>query len=180
MTINGVAGVKLMDFAEFEGLTDQARVWIFGLEHSLDDGEMQRLEAGMKQFSATWNSHKIPVKAAFKVALNRFVIIAAESTDGVSGCSIDSMVRNLKSLQESMGLGTPRGNLIFFSDEEAEVHSVDHLSFYDTVDSGQIKPQTKVFDTLVQNLGQLRAGRFEASFETSWHSKTFPLGLCQE
>ncbi len=166
-----------MDLLEFEGLTDQARVWIFGLERSLSDGETQRLEKGLTQFAATWNSHKVPVKAAFKIALDRFVIVAAESADGVSGCSIDSMVRNLKSVQESIGLGTPRGNLIFFSDEEGQVQSVDHLSFYDTVDSGQIKPQTKVFDTLVQNLGQLRAGRFEPCFEESWHSKTFPLAV---
>jgi hypothetical protein len=164
-----------MDFAEFEGLTDQARVWIFGLERPLNDGETQRLEEGLAQFAAGWDSHKVPVKAAFKIALNRFVIIAAESTDGVSGCSIDSMVRNLKTLQDSMGLGAPRGNLIFFADEEGKVQSTDHLSFYDTVDSGRIKPETKVFDTLVQNLGQLRAGGFEPSFETSWHSKTFPL-----
>ncbi len=166
-----------MNFAEFEGLTDQARVWIFGLERSLNDGETRRLEEGLTQFAASWDSHKVAVKAAFKIVLNRFVIIAAESTDGVSGCSIDSMVRNLKSLQDSMGLGAPRGNLIFFSDEEGKVQSVDHLSFYDTVDSGQIKPRTKVFDTLVQNLGQLRAGRFEPPFEESWHSKTFPLSV---
>ncbi len=166
-----------MNFAEFEGLTDQARVWIFGLERSLNDDETQRLEEGLTQFAANWDSHKVPVKAAFKIALNRFVIIAAESTDGVSGCSIDSMVRNLKRLQDSMGLGAPRGNLIFFSDEEGQVQSVDHLSFYDTVDSGQIEPQTKVFDTLIQNLGQLRAGRFEPPFEESWHSKTFPLAV---
>ena len=166
-----------MNFAEFEGLTDQARVWIFGLKRSLNDGETRRLEEGLTQFAASWDSHKVPVKAAFKIVLNRFVIIAAESTDGVSGCSIDSMVRNLKSLQDSMGLGAPRGNLIFFSDEEGKVQSVDHLSFYDTVDSGRIKPRTKVFDTLVQNLGQLRAGRFEPPFEESWHSKTFPLSV---
>ncbi len=166
-----------MDFSEFKGLTDQARVWIFGLERSLTDAETQRLEEGLTQFAATWNSHKVPVRATFKIALNRFVIIAAESTDGVSGCSIDSMVRNLKSLQDSMGLGAPKGNLIFFADAGGNVQSVDHLSFYDIVDSGQIQPQTRVFDTLVQDLGQLRAGRFEPSFEESWHSKTFPLSV---
>ena len=89
-----------MNFTEFEGLSDQARVWIFGLERSLNDGETTRLEEGMTQFAATWNSHKVPVKAAFKIAVNRFVVIAAESSDGVSGCSIDSMVRNLKSLAQ--------------------------------------------------------------------------------
>ena len=164
-----------MDFAEFEGLPDQARVWMFGLERTLDDAETRKLEEGLNRFAATWASHKVPVKAAFKIALKRFVIVAAESTNGVSGCSIDDMVRNLKSLQDSVGLGAPRGNLIFFTDDHGEVQSVDHLSFYGTVDSGQITPQTRVFDTLVQTLGQLRAGCFELPFEESWHSKTFPL-----
>ena len=164
-----------MDFSEFQGLSDEARVWIFGFERSLSDAEAKQLEQGLNQFAAGWSSHSVSVRGAFKLALNRFVIVAAESADGISGCSIDSMVRSLKSLQDSMGLGTPKGNLIFFSDENGKVEAVDHLSFYDVVDSGQIEPQTRVFDNLVQNLGQLRAGRFEIPFEKSWHSLTFPL-----
>lgn len=52
------------------------------------------------QFTEQWNAHGAPVKGWGRVMLNHVVILIADETDTtVSGCSTDSSVRIIKSIE---------------------------------------------------------------------------------
>ncbi len=164
-----------MNLDIFRRLPDDARVWISGFDRPLDPAEQETVRAGMARFSAGWASHQVPVESAFDVVHDRFLVISACTPGSVSGCSIDSMMRNMRDLYAAVGVAPPAGNLIYFRDENGRIRSIDHMEFRDVAESGRLKPDTLVFDTMIQNLGQLRAGRFELPYGEAWHARVFPL-----
>ena len=164
-----------MNWDTFRRLPDDARVWISGFDRPLGPAEQETVRAGMARFSAGWASHQVPVESAFEIVHDRFLVIAACTPGSVSGCSIDSMMRNMRDLYAAVGVVPPAGNLIFFRDESGRIRSIDHMEFRDVAESGRLKPDTPVFDTMIQNLGQVRSGRFELPYGEAWHARVFPL-----
>ncbi len=164
-----------MNWDTFRRLPDDARIWISGFDRTLDPAEQETVQTGMERFSAGWASHQVPVESAFEIVHDRFLVIAACTPGSVSGCSIDGMMRNIRGVYAAVGAAPPAGNLIYFRDENGRIRSIDHMEFRDVAESGRLKPDTLVFDTMIQNLGQLRAGRFELPYGDAWHARVFPL-----
>ena len=164
-----------MDLSAFQDLPDEARVWVHCFEQELSGEQQQIIQRGLEEFLPQWVSHRTPVKAAFKILSGRFVVTAAYSQEGVSGCSMDSLLRNFKTFKTVYGLDGLKGGLLFYRDKEGKIQAVDQLKFQDLMESGEITSETQVFQTLLSNLGQLRAGEFETPFEKSWLSRTFSL-----
>ena len=79
------------------------------------------IRQGLKQFLPQWVSHGAPVKAAFKILFERFVVTAAHCQEGVSGCSIDSLLRNFKTFKTVYGLDGVKGGLLYFRDKEGKI-----------------------------------------------------------
>ncbi len=164
-----------MDLSEFQDLPDEARVWVHCFEQELSGEQKDIIQRGLEEFLPQWVSHSTPVKAAFKILSGRFVVTAAYSQEGVSGCSIDSLLRNFKTFKTVYGLDGLKGGLLFYRDKEGKIQAVDQLKFQDLMESEEITSETQIFQTLLSNLGQLRAGEFETPFEKSWLSRIFSL-----
>ncbi len=164
-----------MDLSEFQDLPDEARLWVHCFEQELSGEQKDIIQRGLEEFLPQWVSHSTPVTAAFKILSGRFVVTAAYSQEGVSGCSIDSLLRNFKTFKTVYGLDGLKGGLLFYRDKEGKIQAVDQLKFQDLMESGEITSETQVFQTLLSNLGQLRAGEFERPFEKSWLSRIFSL-----
>ncbi len=164
-----------MDLSEFQDLPDKARVWVHCFEQELSEQQQEIIQRGLEEFLPQWVSHGTPVKAAFKILSGHFVVTAAYSQEGVSGCSMDSLLRNFKTFKTVYGLDGLKGGLLFYRDKEGKIQAVDQLKFQDLMESEEITSETQVFQTLLSNLGQLRAGEFETPFEKSWLSRTFSL-----
>ena len=164
-----------MDLSEFQDLPDEARVWVHCFEQELSGEQKDIIQRGLEEFLPQWVSHSTPVKGAFKILSGRFVVTAAYSQEGVSGCSIDSLLRNFKTFKTVYGLDGLKGGLLFYRDKEEKIQVVDQLKFQELMESGEITSETQVFQTLLSNLGQLRAGEFESHFEKSWLSRIFSL-----
>ena len=164
-----------MNLSEFQDLPDEARVWVHCFEQELSEQQQEIIQKGLKEFLPQWVSHATPVRAVFKILFERFVVTAAYSQEGVSGCSIDSLLRNFKTFKAVNGLDGLKGGLLYFRDKEGEIQAVDQLKFKDLMESGEITAETQVFQTLLSSLGQLRSGEFETSFQESWLSRTFSL-----
>lgn len=164
-----------MDLSEFRDLPDKARVWIHGFGRELNEREREIIKQELGRFLPQWVSHEIPVKAAFTILYARFVVTAAHCQEGISGCSIDSLIRNFKTLKTVHGLNGLGGGLVWYRDHEGKIQALDQRQVRDVLDSGMISSDTKVFNTLISRLGQLRSGEFETTFKRSWHARTFPL-----
>ena len=94
-----------MPRVEFEQLPDDARVWIFAAERSLSGEEQTRVLAEVDRFLAEWSAHDMPLASGREVRYDRFLFVAVDQRRvGPSGCSIDALVRQMKALQQELGV----------------------------------------------------------------------------
>ncbi|MFQ5740646.1 MAG: hypothetical protein ACE5JX_16700 [Acidobacteriota bacterium] len=163
-----------MDLKGFSPLPDDAQLWIYGFQEPLKKSDKTLIGHTLEELVRGWVSHEMPVTAAFTVVFDRFVMIAAFSANGISGCSIDSSVRPFKYFRDVHHLNALDRSLIFYRDGESVIQSSPCLRFQQLVDSAVIGPRTPVFDTTLRSLGEVRKGGFELPFESSWHARSFP------
>ena len=168
-----------MNLDAFANLPDDARVWIYAFEQELDEHAQQLVREGLGPFMHQWASHEASVEGAFEIFFDRFVVVSAHCSEGISGCSIDSMVRNFKNLHSFHGLDGLKGGILYFRNPQGEIQAVEQLKFRDLIDSGNVSAETPVFQTLIQSLGRLRSGEFEIPFENSFLARAFPLPAAQ-
>jgi hypothetical protein len=122
-------------------------------------------------FLQQWKAHGAELTVGRDWQAGRFLTIAVDqSTSGASGCSIDGLFRALKSLESKLGASMVTSGLIFYKDANGAVQSVDREKFTELGATGQIGPQTRVFDTTVTSLAEWRA-RFELDLKESWHAR---------
>ena len=89
----------------FEQLPEHARLWIFAAQRELDDPERARVLEEVDRFIDQWTAHNVPLTAARDWRQGRFLMIGVdEEAAGLSGCSIDALVRRMKVLQEELGV----------------------------------------------------------------------------
>ncbi len=163
-----------IDLSDFAQLPDRAELWVYGFARPLSPDEQQLVRERVESFLPSWVSHGAPVKASYQLVEDRFVLLAAVCSSGISGCSIDSSVGMFKQLQVE-GLDALQRALVFYRDPDGKIQSLPYHDFQQRVDNGDLGPQTPVFDTTVRSLADLRRGAFELPFAQSWHARSFPL-----
>ncbi|RAJ81804.1 hypothetical protein CLV59_10427 [Chitinophaga dinghuensis] len=91
-----------MDKINFpEGFSPSSRVWIYQSNRPFNEQEVLEINEQLHQFTAQWNAHGDPVKGWGGVVMNHVIILIADETETVvSGCSTDSSVRIIKSLEK--------------------------------------------------------------------------------
>ena len=164
-----------MELQEFDQFDDDARLWVYGFAKPLAEADRKVVTERLSSFVQTWSSHKIPVTGAFAMVHDRFLLIAGATPEGLSGCSIDSSIENLKYLADHHGLDGLNRSLVFFRNDAGDIECRERGEFQPLVDSGVVGPASVVFDTTIQTVGDLRAGRFETTFQNTWHAKAFPI-----
>jgi hypothetical protein len=162
-----------MNTTLFPNFPDDARLWIYALAKPLTAEDRARVSERLDAFVLEWTSHGAPVRGAYALLDDRFVLIAGHVDDGVSGCSTDSMVRVMKRLREESGIDGFDRTLVFFRDSVNRVQAVSRDDFKALVEAGSVDAETAVFDATVQSVGDLRRGGFETTFGKSWHSAAF-------
>ena len=94
MTIAAIKQLLPADFAP------DSRVWIYQSNHPFNEREALEINEQLHQFATQWQSHGTPVKGFGQLFFNQVIVLMAdENATGVSGCSTDSSVRVIKSLE---------------------------------------------------------------------------------
>jgi ABC-type uncharacterized transport system ATPase subunit len=89
--------IKQLLPADFSGTS---RVWIYQANRPFNEREALEINEQLHQFATQWLSHGTPVKGWGQLLFNQVIVLMAdESATGVSGCSTDSSVRIIKSLE---------------------------------------------------------------------------------
>jgi hypothetical protein len=153
----------------FAGLPENAQLWVYGFDRPLTHPELDCVRDHLERFMPTWKSHGTQVEGKFKILEDRFVLISGHLPDGISGCSIDESVRQLKYLKNAHGLDGLNRSLIFYRDAAGTIQSAPFLELPKLVQADVLKPESIVFDTTVTTLGQFRSGSFEKQLKDSWH-----------
>ncbi len=165
----------MTDWPAFSHLPDDAQLWVFGFKQPLGERQKALIRETLEGFMPEWASHGAPVRCGFEILHDRFVLVAAISSDGMSGCSIDSCVREFKNLRDVHGLDGLDRSLVFFRGSDGTIDVSPFLAFRELAESGSLTGASLVFDTTIVKLGDFRSGRFERRFQDSWHAQSFPL-----
>ncbi len=162
-----------MPIVPFDTLSDDSRCWVFGARAPLDEVDSPRLLSVVDRFLKEWKAHGLPLTCGRLFRDEYFLIIAVdEAATGASGCSIDGLFRALVQAEEGIGTSMVGGGNVYFRDDVGLVHCLPLPEFELLAGSGDLSPETTVFDTTVTTLEAYRE-RFERSARESWHAQLF-------
>jgi hypothetical protein len=153
-------------------LPKEARVWVYQCDRELHPEELAKLVAMLSSFVASWQVHGKPLPAGFSIKYNRFVILMADETvEAVSGCSIDSSVAAMKTASTTLGVDFFNRQLITWK-ENSEIKSAPMHQFWAMRKAGILTNDTVVFNNLVKTIADFETS-WEVPFSRSWHAEMF-------
>jgi hypothetical protein len=138
-----------------QNFAPDSRVWVYQSARLFTMSEAIEIEDMLNHFVANWNSHGTPVKGFGTLFFGRFIILVAdESSTGVSGCSTDSSVRLVKSIEQKFSVNLfDRQNLAFVRNDKIELIPLGQFKY--AAENGFIGHETLYFNNLVQTLSEL-------------------------
>ena len=159
---------------DFQRLPDSARIWVFPLHDHLPPDERKVVSRRVEDFLDGWAAHGTPLTGGYDWVADRFLVVGVDQASvPPSGCSIDSMVRILKDEEARLGRRLVDHGPIFFRDEAGEVMSLSRKEFRAAAEAGRVTPETRVFDTTLTAMDQLREGALERPAREAWHGPVF-------
>ena len=139
------------DFQEHlpHDFADTSRVWIYQSSRLFFISEALEMEDMLNDFAASWKSHSDAVKGFANLFFGRFIVLMADETaTGVSGCSTDSSVHLIKSIEEKYNVQMfDRQNLAFIVKDKIEVIPLSQLEY--AVENNFINADTLYFNNTV-------------------------------
>ncbi len=131
------------------GFSDDSRVWIYQCNRLFSLSEALQLEPMLQDFVAGWNSHGDPVKGYANLFFGQFIILMADETaTGVSGCSTDTSVRLIKSIEQQFNVQLfDRQSLAFIIKDKIQLLPLSQLAY--AVENNFINGDTLYFNNTV-------------------------------
>jgi hypothetical protein len=164
-----------MSLRDFNELNDSSRLWIFGSAKPIGDDQIGYINESMQRFVEKWASHSLDVTAGWDLKYNRFFFLAVDESDtGVSGCSIDSMVKNLQQIEQETGNGIVNNqSKVFYRDKDGEIQCMERHEFKQLAVNGAVDENTIVFNNTILSVSELKEGKWEVPMSESWHGSVF-------
>jgi hypothetical protein len=149
-----------------------SRVWIYQSSRLFLLSEALEIEILLKEFSASWLSHGVPVKGAGYLFFGQFIILMADETaTGVSGCSTDSSVRLIKHIEQRFAVNLfDRTALAFVFNDKIQLLPLSQLKY--AIENRFISGETLYFNNLVQSKEELE-NNWIIPVRNSWLGKRF-------
>lgn len=151
-----------------------SRVWIYQSSRIFGLSEALAIEKMLDDFISDWKSHGTPVKGFGTLFFGQFIVLMAdEEQTGVSGCSTDSSVRLIKTLEELFKIDLfDRTSLAFVIKEKIQLLPMGQLEY--ALENGFIQPETLFIDNSVQTKYTLENEWFKP-VANSWIARRFPV-----
>ena len=157
-------------FTHYKNLPNNSRVWIYQSDREFTDKEIEFISAKAEEFINQWTRHGDDLKGSFTIKYNQFLVLAVnEGFNNVSGCSIDSSVRFVKELEESLEVDMMNKMNISFKDGD-HIKVLTMSDFKEFTKSNQITSETIVFNNMISTLAELET-QWEVSVNNSWHKR---------
>lgn len=141
-------------------LSNNSKIWIFQSTRNFNAKEISEIETKLNIFMQEWNAHGAKLTAAYAIPYDRFIVLAVdENVEAASGCSIDSMTRIIKSLEEKYNFGLLNRMLVSYKIEE-KIITLPLSEFKQKVKNNEIPDHASVFHN-----GLTKLSEFEESWE---------------
>jgi hypothetical protein len=138
-----------------EDFDDSSRVWIYQSDRRFTMQEALQIEAMLDGFVEQWNTHGTPVKGFATMFFGQFIVLMAdESAATVSGCSTDSSVRVIKSIERTFHVSLFNRQLLgFVMKDNIQLLPLAQLSY--AVEHGFVTRDTIYFNNTIQTKAEL-------------------------
>jgi hypothetical protein len=138
-----------------EDFADESRVWIYQSGRRFTDEQQKEINEQLEQFYLQWASHGTPVKGWAKLIFGQFIVVLAdEAASGVSGCSTDSMVRVIKSIERQYDTNLfDRLTLTFLVKQAPQMLPLGQVQY--AIDKGYINGDTLLFNNAIATKHEL-------------------------
>ncbi|MFN9783129.1 MAG: ABC transporter ATPase [Sphingobacteriales bacterium] len=155
-----------------EDFDDTSRVWIYQADRRFTMQEALQIEAMLDGFVEQWNTHGTPVKGFATMFFGQFIVLMAdESGATVSGCSTDSSVRLIKSIEQTFQVALFNRQLLgFVMKDNIQLLPLAQLSY--AVEHGFVTRDTLYFNNTVQTKAELQE-KWMIPAGNSWLSGKF-------
>ena len=132
-----------------EDFDDNSKVWIYQSSRLFLISEAFEMEDMFNSFVSNWKSHGNNVKGFANLFFGHFIVLMADETQsGVSGCSTDSSVHLIKSIEEKYKVQLfDRQNLAFIVKDKIEVIPFSQLEY--ALENNFINADTLYFNNTV-------------------------------
>ncbi|MXV37952.1 ABC transporter ATPase [Flavobacteriaceae bacterium Ap0902] len=130
----------------------ESKLWVFMAERPLMAAELDVVKVYLNNFIPQWQAHGDALKAGFELIDNQFIVITVDETPAAaSGCSIDSMTRIIKEIENKLGIRFTDRMLISYV-EDGQLNTVKLSEFKQRVKNGEISKNATVYNNSVSNL----------------------------
>lgn len=140
-----------------ESLGQSSRVWVYQAERQLNAKEIEQINKKLSNFISEWNSHGRKLSAGYEVRHNQFVILAVdESQAGASGCSIDSSVKVITTLESQLKISLLDKSKVAYKLGD-EIKTAHFSGLKELVQKGEINEETIIFNNHITYLEELKS-----------------------
>jgi hypothetical protein len=149
---------------------DNSRVWIYQSSRLFFMSEALEMEDMLNNFATNWKSHGAAVKGYANLFFGQFIVLMAdESATGVSGCSTDSSVHLIKSIEEKYKVQMfDRQNLAFVVKDKVQLLPLSQLEY--GVENNFINGDTLYFNNTVLSKKEM-IEKWIITVKDSWLAK---------
>ncbi|RAJ05269.1 hypothetical protein LX64_02424 [Chitinophaga skermanii] len=133
-----------------------SRVWIYQANRPFFEKEAIEINEQLDQFVQQWNAHGEGVKGWGQLLFNQVIVLIADETHTVvSGCSTDSSVRIIKSIEKQYNVNMfDRLLLGFIVKEKVQLLPLAQVNY--ALEKGYITEDTLYLNNTVLTLGDLK------------------------
>jgi hypothetical protein len=161
-----------LDFSEHipADFNDNSRVWIYQSSRLFFISEALEIENMLNNFALNWKSHGASVKGFAGLLFGQFIVLMADETaTGVSGCSTDSSVHLIKSIEEKYKVQLfDRQTLAFIVKDKIQLLPLSQLGY--AVENDFISPDTLYFNNTVLSKKEMTE-KWIVPVKESWLAK---------
>lgn len=155
---------------DFKALSADSKIWIYQSNRSFQPNEIENITRDLETFLNAWAAHGKDLKTSYLIKYKRFIIIAVDQSESsATGCSIDSMVHFIQSLEttykvdllDKMNVSYKHGEYVAFK---------PLVDFKKMVKQKAVNANTIVFNNLVSTKQEFEE-YWEVPIKESWHSR---------
>jgi len=157
----------LVPFSELPG---DARIWIYQSNRPFTHEEAAAVKAACEAFLSGWTTHGNDLHAGVDMPYNRFIIFGLDAQQGgASGCSIDSSVRFIQSLEAQYNVDLLDKMNVTYKQGPHVAHKT-LIDFKKMAKDRSVSANTVVFNNLVTTKAEYE-NYWEVPASESWHGQ---------
>lgn len=126
-----------------------SKAWVFQSSRAFIEKEQSEINEQLHQFASQWLSHGDKVTGWAKLLYGQFIVVLADEEQfGVSGCSTDSMVRIVKSIERQYSVNMfDRLMLTFLVKGKAEMLPMNQVAY--ALEKGFLQEDSPLFNNTI-------------------------------